>query len=80
MLGFDLLRYFSNSSLNLSIAEDMGETAEGPSGHIVVCLGGQLIPGLILSQISRSSSNSCLLPLPSIILCRIFSNQLVETT
>ena len=57
----------------------MGETAEGPSGHIVVCLGGQLIPGLILSQISRSSSKSWLLPLPSIILCRIFSNQLVPS-
>ena len=49
------------------IADDMGDTAEGPKGQIVVCLGGQVIPGLMLSQTSRSRSRSWVLPLPSII-------------
>jgi hypothetical protein len=36
----------------------MGDTAEGPSGQIVVCLGGQVICGLMLSQMSSSLSTS----------------------
>ena len=36
----------------------MGDTADGPSGQIVVMRGGQASPGLMLSQTSRSRSRS----------------------
>src|ERR671916_857321 len=56
------------------IAEAMGDTAEGPSGQMVVCLGGQEIDGLMLSQMSSSLSTSAGRPWPSSMRRRIFSS------
>ena len=52
----------------------MGDTADGPSGQIVVCLGGQVIAGLMLSQMSSSLSTSAGRPWPSSMRRRIFSS------
>ena len=40
------------------MAEAIGETADGPSGQIVVCFGGHAMPGLMLSHTSISSARS----------------------
>ena len=61
------------------MADAIGDTADGPSGQIVVCLGGQVIPGLILSHTSRRRSRSSGLPFPSIIRCSNYSSQFVPS-
>src|ERR1035441_4476325 len=48
---------------------------EGPSTQIVVCCGGQLTPGLMLSQTSIKRSRSCSRPPPCSIRYMIRSSQ-----
>ena len=45
-------QYAWNSSLNRTTALAMGDTADGPSGQIVVCFGGQAIAGLIIGYVT----------------------------
>src|SRR4029453_7566120 len=60
-------------------AEAIGDTADGPSGQIVVCLGGQVMAGLMLSQMSSSLLTSEGRPWPSSMRRRIFSSQAVPS-
>ena len=57
----------------------MGETADGPSGHIVVILGGHDNPGDILSHTSKSKLMSDVLPRPLAILSSIISIHVVPS-
>ena len=57
----------------------MGETADGPSGQMVVWRGGQLMPGLMLSHTSMSRSRSWGRPWPARMRLRIFSSQEVPS-
>ncbi len=61
------------------MADAIGETADGPSGQIVVCRGGQVIPGLMLSATSTSMATSAGRPWPSRMRARTFSSQLVPS-
>ncbi len=60
-------------------AEAMGDTADGPSGQMVVCFGGQVMVGLMLSHTSSNRSRSPGRPWPSRMRCRIFSSQVVPS-
>ena len=53
-----LAMWASNSGRKRSMADAMGDTADGPSGQMVVCFGGQAMPGLMLSLTSISSARS----------------------
>ena len=50
------------SSLKYLLIEMIGETAEGPSGQIVVILGGQARPTEMLSDTSSKRSASTTRP------------------
>src|SRR4029450_10584410 len=60
-------------------ADAMGDTADGPSGQIVVCLGDQVMDGLMLSLMSSSLLMSDGRPWPSRMRRRIFSSQVVPS-
>jgi hypothetical protein len=57
----------------------MGDTAEGPSGQIVVWRGGHVMSGLMLSHTSRSMSTSLARPWPPRIRSRIVASQPVPS-
>src|SRR5690606_24487040 len=73
------LTWASTSSRKYSLRAMTGETADGPSGQIVVILGGQLRPTLIPSDTAMSRSRSIALPCPSSIRRRIISIQVVPS-
>src|SRR4029450_1208007 len=60
-------------------ADAMGDTADGPSGQIVVCLGGQVMDGLMLWLMSSSLLMSDGRPGPWRGGRRIFSSQVVPS-
>ena len=70
---------FVISSEKLFSNEVIGDTADGPSGHIVVIFGGQSSPGEMLSQISINKLMSESLPLPLAILSKIISSHVVPS-
>jgi len=57
------------------MTEMIGDTADGPSGQIVVCRGGQAMPGLMFSQTSVSSDRSLGRPSPAMMRLRMRSSQ-----
>src|SRR5487761_1970969 len=54
----------TKSSRNILIAECTDDGIDGPSTQIVVCWGGQVSPGAMLSQRSSSRSMSSMRPPP----------------
>ena len=79
MIGIFVGIIFVISSEKLFSNEVIGDTADGPSGHIVVIFGGQSSPGEMLSQISINKLMSESLPLPLAILSKIISSHVVPS-
>src|SRR5262249_33788136 len=71
--------YASNSERKRPTPDAIGETAEGPSGQLVVCRGGHATPGLMLSHTSSSIATSLGRPRPAMMRDRIFSSQAVPS-
>ena len=78
-MGIFVGSMFVISSEKLFNNDVIGDTAEGPNGHIVVIFGGHARTGHMLSQISINKLISDNRPLPLAILSNIISSHVVPS-